>query len=238
MKSRWLSAAVALLFLAAGAIGVPALAQTTGSIEGTITDSSNSALPGASVELKSPNLLGTRTAVTNADGRFRFPAIPPGTYTLTASLSGFKKVERTGIKVNLDSVATVPVKMEISISQEIVVTGEAPVVDTSSNTNGLNIRQDIVQKLPLGRNYASAVEINPGVNRDTADTQGRAQTFTIYGATSIENQYLVDGVNTTNVIRGFQGKALTQEFVEEVQVKAGGYEESTAGPWAASSMSS
>ena len=62
MKFRWLSAAVALLFLAAGAIGVPALAQTTGSIEGTITDSSNSALPGASVELKSPNLLGTRTS--------------------------------------------------------------------------------------------------------------------------------------------------------------------------------
>ena len=59
---------------------------------------------------------------------------------------------------------------------------------------------------------------------DTADPQGRAGTYSIYGATSIENQYLVDGINTTNVIRGLQSKSLTQEFVEEVQVKAGGYE--------------
>jgi hypothetical protein len=225
MKLRWLGAIVALAFLAVGLVLVssPALAQTTGSVEGTVTDSSNASLPGASIELKSPQY-GTRTTVSNADGRFRFSAVPPGVYTVASSLSGFKKVERTAIKVNLDSTATVPIKMEISVSQEIVVTGEAPVVDTTSNTAGLQIRQDVVQKLPLGRNYASAVEINPGVSLDNADTQGRALAFSIYGATSIENQYLVDGVNTTNVIRGFQGKALTQEFIEEVQVKAGGYE--------------
>jgi hypothetical protein len=224
MKFRWLSAAVALLFLAAGVLSVPALAQTTGTVEGTITDSSNSPLPGASVELKSPNLQGVRTAVTNADGRFRFPAVPPGLYTVTSSLSGFKKVERTGIKVGLDATATVPIKMEISVSQEIVVTGEAPVVDTTSTTGGINIRQDVVQKLPLGRNYASVISINPGVDKDNAETQGRALAFTIYGSTSVENQYLVDGVNTTNVIKGFQGKALSQEFIEEVQVKTSGYE--------------
>src|SRR5215470_14388356 len=101
MKFRWLGAAVALIVLTAAVVSVPALAQTTGSIEGTLTDSSGSPLPGASVEIKSPSLLGTRTAVTNADGRYRFPAIPPGTYSLTATLSGFKKVERTGVKVNL-----------------------------------------------------------------------------------------------------------------------------------------
>jgi hypothetical protein len=224
MKFRWLSAAVALLFLTAGIVSVPALAQTTGNVEGTISDSSGSPLPGVNVELRSPSLIGIRTAITNADGRFHFASVPAGTYTVTSTLSGFKKVERTGIRVNLDATATVPIKMEISVSQEIVVTGEAPVVDTTSNENGLNIRSDVVQKLPLGRNYASAVEINPGVGRDTSDEQGRNQTYTIYGATSIENQYLVDGVNTTNVIRGFAGKALSQEFVEEVQVKAGGYE--------------
>jgi carboxypeptidase family protein/TonB-dependent receptor-like protein len=213
-----------LLLAAVVIVALPAGAQTTGAIEGVVSDANDAPLPGASVELRSPSLQGIRTAVTNAAGRFRFPVIPPGTYTVTAALAGFKKVERNGVKVNLDATATVMIRMEISVTQEIVVSGEAPVVDTADTTTGLNIRQEEVGKMPLGRNYASAVAMNPGVSIDPGDTQGRALAFSIYGATSIENQYLVDGVNTTNVIRGFQGKALSQEFVEEVQIKTGGYE--------------
>ncbi len=126
--------------------------------------------------------------------------------------------------VTLDATATVPFRLEISRTAEVVVTGEIPVVDTTDTTSGIDIRQETVQKMPLGRNYASVVEMNPGVGFDPADMQGRALSFSIYGATSIENQFLVDGINTTNVIRGFQGKALTSEFIEEVQIKAGGYE--------------
>ncbi|HEY1252813.1 MAG TPA: TonB-dependent receptor, partial [Thermoanaerobaculia bacterium] len=81
------------------------------------------------------------------------------------------------------------------------------------------------------RNYSSVVAIQPGVATDQSETQGRGGStnptgggWTIYGATSVENSYLVDGVNTTNVIKGFQGKALSQEFIEEVQVKSSGYE--------------
>jgi len=224
MKSRWLSTFMVLALAAFGLAANVATSQTTGGIEGTITDANDAPLPGASVDLSSPSLQGARSTVTNAAGRFRFPVIPPGTYTVTCSLSGFKKVEKKGVKVNLDATATVLIRMEISVTQEIVVSGEAPVVDTNDAATGLHIRQDVVQKLPLGRNYAQAVEINPGVAIDSGDTQGRAQAFSIYGATSVENQYLVDGVNTTNVIRGFQSKALTSEFIEEVQVKTGGYE--------------
>jgi hypothetical protein len=205
-------------------VALPAAAQTTGAIDGVVSDANDAPLPGASVELRSPSLQGIRTAVTSSAGRFRFPVIPPGTYTVTCALLGFKKVERTGVRVDLDATASVLIRMEISVTQEIVVTGEMPVVDTTSTTTGINLRQDVVGKMALGRNYASAVEINPGVSLDTADPQGRAGTYSIYGATSIENQYLVDGVNTTNVIRGLQSKSLTHEFVEEVQVKAGGYE--------------
>jgi hypothetical protein len=224
MRSRWMVALTIFTFIATGLVANVACAQTTGGIEGTVSDSNDAPLPGVSVELKSSSLQGVRNAVTTAAGRYHFSLLPPGTYTVTASLSGFKKVEHGGIKVSLDAVAAVPVRMEISVTQEIVVTGETPVVDTTDTSNGINVRQDVIQKLPLGRNYAQAVEINPGVQQDSADTQGRALSFSIYGATSIENQYLVDGVNTTNVIRGFQGKALTSEFIEEVQVKAGGYE--------------
>jgi hypothetical protein len=224
MRSRWLGTVMVLALAALGLAANEANSQTTGGIEGLVTDANDAPLPGAAVDLKSPSLQGARSAVTSAAGRFRFPSIPPGTYTVTCSLSGFKKVERGGIVVNLDTTISVPIRMEISLKQDIVVMGEAPVIDTNDAANGINIRQDIVQKLPLGRNYAQAVEINPGVGFDSGDTQGRALSFTIYGATSVENQYLVDGVNTTNVIRGFQGKGLTSEFIEEVQIKAGGYE--------------
>ncbi len=126
--------------------------------------------------------------------------------------------------MSLDGTANITFRLDISKTADIIVTGEMPIVDTQSTTSGLNISEATARKLPEGRNYASSVQIQPGVSRDNADTQGRAQSLTIYGATSVENQYLVDGINTTNVIRGFQGKALTTEFVEEVQVKASGYE--------------
>src|SRR5689334_3022705 len=99
MKSRWLIATVLLVCLAA--VGMPALAQTTGSVEGNVVDSSGGALPGASVELKSPQLQGVRTAVTAADGHYRFPALPPGNYTVTVSMSGFKTVEHPAVRVTL-----------------------------------------------------------------------------------------------------------------------------------------
>ena len=104
-------------------------------------------------------------------------------------------------------------------------------VDTTSAESGTNVRQEVAQKLPVGRNYSTVVAIQPGVATDQSETQGRGGStnptgggWTIYGATSVENSYLVDGVNTTNVIKGFQGKALSQEFIEEVQVKSSGYE--------------
>ena len=224
MKSRWLSSLLVLAFAVVGVTANVAQSQTTGSIDGVVADSGGASLPGAKVEAKSPQLQGTRTSVTDVAGRYRFSSVPPGTYTVTVTLPGFRTVQRNGVVVTLDGTASVPFRLDISKTTEIVVTGEMPVVDTTETTAGINIRQDVAGKMPLGRNYASAVAMNPGVSLDPGDTQGRALSFSIYGATSIENQYLVDGVNTTNVIRGFQGKGLSSEFVEEVQIKTGGYE--------------
>jgi outer membrane receptor protein involved in Fe transport len=213
-----------VLAVVVSSVAPRAVAQTTGAIDGVVSDTGGASLPGAKVEAKSPSLQGVRSVATDVAGRYRFSSIPPGTYTVTVSLAGFRSVQRNGIVVTLDGTASVPFRLDISKTTEIVVTGEMPVVDTTDTTTGINIRQDVVGKMPLGRNYAAAVAMNPGVSIDPGDTQGRALAFSIYGATSIENQYLVDGVNTTNVIRGFQGKALSQEFVEEVQIKTGGYE--------------
>src|SRR2546426_11451789 len=74
--------------------GGPAFAQTTGAIVGTVSDADGRPLPGVSVEVTSPNLQGTRTAVTSGDGRYRFSSLPPGVYKITATLTGMGTVEK------------------------------------------------------------------------------------------------------------------------------------------------
>ncbi len=222
MKSVYrftLALSVCLLLL----VPVAAFGQTTGNVEGGVTDQSNAPLPGVTVELTSPNLQGTRTAVTSADGRFRFPAVPPGAYTVTAELAGFGKVEKKAT-VTLGGTATVLMSLSLSTTAEITVTGEAPMVDSTSTTQGSNYSAKVIDKLPVGRNYADVVFTQPGVQADFGETQGRSLAISIYGATSSENLFLIDGVNTTNVIKGFQGKDINTEFIQEVEVKTGGYQ--------------
>src|SRR5262245_5178746 len=223
---RFVLAIIAALLL----IAPVAFAQTTGEITGTVNGTDGRPLPGVTVEASSPSLQGTRVSVTGNDGTFRFISLPPGSYKVKGSLSGFTTVEKLAT-VRLDAAVTVQMQLQVSAKEELVVTGEAPVVDTTSAESGTSIRQEVAQKLPVGRNYSSVVAIQPGVGTDQSETQGRGGStnptgggWTIYGATSVENSYLVDGVNTTNVIKGFQGKALSQEFIEEVQVKSSGYE--------------
>ena len=199
------------------------VAQTTGTIEGTVTDQSGGALPGVTVEISSPNLQGTRTATTGNDGRFRFVSVPPGPYKVTGNLSGMGTTQKNA-NVTLDATATVNLQMQVSAKEAITVTGEAPLVDTASTTTGSNYQAKVMEKLPLGRNYASIVLAQPGVQTDNGETQGRSLAISIYGSTSAENLFLIDGVNTTNVIKGFQGKAINGEFVQEVEVKTGGYQ--------------
>jgi outer membrane receptor protein involved in Fe transport len=210
--------AVGLLLLAPIAV----FAQTTGTIEGSVTDQSGSALPGVTVELAGVGVQGARSTVSGSDGRYRFLSVMPGNYTVTATLSGFGRVQKKAT-VMLDATVMANLQLQLSTTAEVTVTGEAPLIDTSSTTTGSNYSAKVISQLPVGFNYADVVKANPGVTEDRGETQGRALALSVYGATSVENQYIIDGVNTTNVIKGFQGKALNQEFIQEVEVKAGGY---------------
>ena len=197
--------------------------QTTGTIEGQVTDQNGGALPGVTLELSGPNLQGSRSATTDGQGRYRFVSLTPGRYTVTANLSGFGQVQKTA-SVTLDATANVSLQMSLAAKESVVVSGEAPLVDTSSTTTGSSYTAKVIDKLPVGRNYAAIVESQPGVQTDYGETQGRSLALSVYGATSAENLFIVDGVNTTNVIKGFQGKSLNPEFIQEVEVKTGGYQ--------------
>ena len=196
----------------------PVLAQTTGDLDGSVSDQNGGPLPGAGVELKSPNLQGTRTAVSDSAGRYRFPALAPGVYAVTARLSGFSTAERTGLKVSLGATTTVNLQLTVSVKESLVVTAEAPAIDTTRTTIGATTTLDTMQRLPIGRNFASVASTVSGTGTDVSGN------ITVYGATGLENAYIIDGVNTTGVKTGTQAKSLNNEFVQEVEVKTGGYE--------------
>jgi hypothetical protein len=215
---------VALIGIVALALGAGlARGQTTGTIEGTITDQSGGALPGVTVELTSSALQGGRTVTTGSDGRYRFPSLPPGLYDVKATLEGFGAVQKNAT-VTLDATATANLQLQLATTAEVTVSGEAPIVDVTQTTQGTSYSAKIIDKLPVNRNYADIVRSQPGVQSDFGETQGRSLALSIYGSTSSENLFLIDGVNTTNVIKGFQGKDINNEFIQEVEVKTGGYQ--------------
>jgi hypothetical protein len=202
-----------------------AIAQTTGGLTGQATDSSGAALPGVTVEARSPALQGVRTDVTDALGNFRFLLLPPGNYEVRFLLEGFGTESRRDVKVGLGRDATVDAVMKpAAVSETMTVTASAPVLDTTSSSVGTNLDVAAIETLPTGRNYASIVQVVPGVSSDANPHNANQSTITVYGSSGAENAYFIDGVNTTQMEYGFQGKNLNFEFIQEVDVKTGGYE--------------
>jgi hypothetical protein len=193
-----------------------ALAQTatTGAITGTVAQA-GTPLPGVTLEVKSPALQGTRTEVTDAQGHFRFSLLPPGQYTLTSTLSGFNSVTQKDIAVGLNRTVTLEVAMSPQVSEQITVTGAAPVVDITSTSSGANVTSETMQSLPMARSYVAAAQVAPGTRNDAVGT-------TVYGSSGAENNYIIDGLNTTGVRSGTQGKEVNLDFVQEVQTQTGG----------------
>jgi outer membrane receptor for ferrienterochelin and colicin len=203
---------------------LPLFAQTSGGIVGKISDATGAALPGVTVEAKSPSLQGTRSTVSESDGAYRFALLPPGQYSVRFDLSGFAPLAHN-VVVSLGKDSTLDAVMRLaSVTAEVTVSAEAPVLDTTSTTLGTNLSTRAIETLPTGRNYASIVQVAPGVSSDANTSNSTQSTISVYGSSGAENAFYIDGVNTTNMEYGFQGKELNFEFISEVDVKTGGYE--------------
>jgi len=212
VRGKFLLIALVCLLAAGGAY-----AQTTrGAIQGKVVDEGGQALPGVTVVLSSAVMIGTQTAISDSNGYFRFVLLPPGQYKAIFSLSGYQRVEQESIQVNIASKVDLDVTLRSAFTQEVVVTSETPLVDTTSTKVGVDLSEDFFLNLPVGRNYTSVANVTPGAQSDAS-----GQTF--YGSTGSENAYFIDGVNTTGVELGQQGKTLNFEFIQEVQVRTGGY---------------
>ncbi len=191
-------------------------AQTTGRIMGTVNDSQGNAMPGVVVSVTSPALQGARSSTTAADGEFRLLALPPGTYTLKAELAGFKTFEQKDLVVGMDRTLTLPIKMTVApVAETVQVTGESPVVDTTSAATGLNATADLFNRIPLQRTFDDVARVAAGTQQDAVGT-------VVYGSSGAENQYIIEGLNTTGVRTGTLQKRLNFDFIDEIEVKTGG----------------
>ena len=217
MRSRFRFTVIALGILA---LAVPTflLADATqvGIIRGRVLDESGAGVPGATVELVSGNQGFRRSQTTDATGNYTFAALQPGPYMVRASLSGFQSVEKTGNLVETGKTTEVDVTMRLAQAAEsVTVTGEVPLVDKTDMSARTNVRAELTEKLAVTRNYQSLIASAPGVTNAAANPN-------VHGALSGNNQYLFDGVDTTDVTTGTFGQNFNFEAIQEVVVQTAG----------------
>jgi outer membrane receptor protein involved in Fe transport len=206
-------------FLCALLVAWPLAAQEQrGTIEGVVKDNSGSVLPGVSIEARSTSGAVLST-VSDGAGRFRFPSVQPGTYDVSASLSGFKPTKVPNVEVTLGQVRSVEFALGVAgVAETVNVTAESPVVDTKQSARSVNIRAEQIELLPHGRDFTSLVTQAPGVN-----SEAKLGGISIDGASAAENRFIVNGMETTNLRSGLSGQSVNTDTIEQVEVKSSGY---------------
>ncbi|MFQ5876631.1 MAG: carboxypeptidase regulatory-like domain-containing protein [Acidobacteriota bacterium] len=214
-------------------VALPAAAQeiTTGAIAGRVRDPAGQPIPGALVIAVSRH--GTRTAETDIGGRFVLPFLRPGLYSVRVEASrGFNTLIQKHVKVGLSRRTTLDFTLAPGRVESVRVTAAAPLVDVKSTSTGSNIRYaEFAESVPLGRSFTDTILVAPGVVSGIGTGRGN---YSIGGASGLENTYLIDGVNITNtgyggigsynILYGSLGTGVTSEFLDEVQIKTGGFE--------------
>ena len=198
--SKLWSLGLCLVVLLATA-SVSAAQDFRGRINGTVTDNTGAVLPGVTVTATSPALIQPQVQVTGAEGDFRFIALPPGVYDISFELSGFQGVKREGVRVVINQTLTVDQQMQVATLQETVtVTGQSPIVDSSTTQVGTNFTKELLTEIPNARDIWAAMAQAPGIQMTSYDVGGSrtgTQTgFLTYGFGD-QNQTKLEGIDTT-----------------------------------------
>ncbi len=205
--------------LAALLLAHPAVQEQRGAIEGTVQDAQHAVLPGAAIVALNVAHGAPISTVADATGTFRFPALAPGYYDVTASVPGFSALKFVRVEVLLGQIKRLSFVLEIAaIAEEIRVSPSSPLVDARQSARGFSLRQDSIDLLPKGRDFTTLVSQVPGAN-DEPKLGG----ISIDGSSASENRFIVNGVETTDLLSGLSGHAVLPEFVDEIQVKSSGY---------------
>jgi hypothetical protein len=204
---------------------------TTGTILGTVTDASGAVVPGVEVTATNTGTNFSRSALTNQEGQYAIRLLPVGDYRVEASLPGFRKFVRTGIVIEVNRNARVDAVLEVGEqSQVISVSGDAPLVETSTPALGLTVNQNDIQNLPLvNREVYSLLELTAGVDTtsEASDNFGAPMRVTLVngssngGAGSVN--YSLDGGINSSGLRNTGNLAPNPDAVQEFRVVTNNY---------------
>jgi outer membrane receptor protein involved in Fe transport len=231
MISKFLSALLFIAFMTAGLSGLAVAAPqvTTGTIEGTVTDQSGAVLPNVDVTVKNLDTGIVRMSTTDDRGSFRSVLLPVGRYEVSVDFKGFAPFRQPDLTVTVGQTVSLDVRLGVAgTTQEVSVTSEAPLIETSRTQISTTVDDRAVANLPVnGRNFIDFVLLTPGVTRDfrTGDISFAGQRGTL-------NSLVVDGADNNNTFFGQtagrtgSGRApfqFSQDAVKEFQVNSNGY---------------
>jgi hypothetical protein len=199
MSVRWVHVVVLAGICRVG-VPSPAAAQFgVGAIGGTVIDESGAVLPGVTVTLSNPGVIGgDQTTVSDASGAYQFTRLVPGTYTVKGELQGFRSAIQEGVVVNADRTARADFRLQVgNVAETVTVTGESPLLDTKSALNQTVLAREVLDSLPTGYDTWSIARLAPSVRLDKYDVGGREMfgqsNASAHGST--EREYFIDGMD-------------------------------------------
>jgi len=197
------------LLAAVVALGSAQITQT-GTLNGTVSDSEKTPLPGVHVSIKSSALINSNLEMmTTEKGHYRFPALPPGIYTLTFTLTGFNTLIHANTRVNVGITTTVDVMLEpASIQANVTVISTAPTIDIQKTILASNMTREFLQNIPASRDLTTFFNMVPGVTSQST-----------HGSSERDNTYNLDGVNLTDPITGTYTGNFGMDIIEELSVQ-------------------
>lgn len=235
MTKGFKSRLLAVVFLVGFSIA-PLRAQVTAAISGTVSDSSGSGVAGATVTVKSIETGAIRTTTTDSSGNYAILSLPLGPQQVTAEKTGFKSAVRTGVTLVVGQEAVVNLQMEVGeLVQQVTVTAEAPVVNTTTSQSSGVVGEQQIKDLPLnGRSFDNLITLDPGaVNfsamKSAGTTTSNGNTFSVDGRRTYENLFLLNGIEYTGTSQlgvtpgGVSGELLGIDAIREFNALTNAY---------------
>ena len=218
-RTTWFVAVTVLVLFAAS----PSSAQIgQGRLTGTVTDAQGAVLPGVTVTVASPALIGTRNTVTEADGKYLFPSLPSGVYKITFDLTGFKQLVRENIQLVLGQTISADAQLQIGqVAENVTVIAASPVVDVTTTKVGTSLKGDALIAVPNSTDVWGALSEAPGIRMQGFDVGGSHKSQQSgYESFGIQNQAKVvsEGVDHTE---GVGGTGFYEDYYANEEVSVG-----------------